>query len=204
MDNPSGSTDDLPPSFATLGPTFTRREIAKNELERAILLWFEARIVDLPSVHTLAIAAQGVLDALCRDMKIPRSKLVTGTNAKGAGFARAIRNPQNFFKHGEHDRNYRGKKDKDAIEFPYELIEAVLSDNVETYHRLFGAVSALMVCFALRFDFEHPIIRSAKNTKAKLVRRFGIEEISRKPDFIRKVLPIVGEFALRKPHLESP
>src|SRR5438876_4423548 len=105
------STDDLPPKFAALSPKFTRREIAKNELERAILLWFEAKFADLPSVHTLAIAAQGVLDALCRDMKIPRSSLVTGIAAKGDRIATVIKNPQNFFKHGAHHRNLVGKRD---------------------------------------------------------------------------------------------
>jgi hypothetical protein len=203
-DNLFDSTDDSPPSFANLPSKFTRREIAKNEIEQAILLWFDARICDLPSVHTLAVAAQGVMDAVCRDKKVERSKLLAGIEEHGWRFTMVIRNFQNFFKHGAHDRNLRGKRDKDVIEFPYEMTAAILSDNIEVYHRLFGGVSALMVCFSLWFECEHAVIESFKRTKIKLLKRLGLSRTPRKPEFIRLVLPIVGEFAddVSLPHIK--
>ena len=73
-------------------------------------------------------------------------------------------------------------------------------DNLETYKRLFGAVSAIMVCFTLRFWYEHPITPSAKKTQAKLMKRLGVknpDEVGRR-EFLRRVLPIVGEFAKRR------
>jgi hypothetical protein len=111
-----------------------------------------------------------------------------------------LRDPQNFFKHGYH----HAKKKKDHLGFPSEMTDAFIMDNVETYQRLFGSVSAIMVCFTLRFWYEHPITNSAKQTQAVLMKRLKIENPSelRRRDFVRKVLPIVGEFVRRKSHLE--
>jgi hypothetical protein len=202
-DNPSGATDDSPAPRRQLSRRFSRHEIAKNELERAISLWFEGRVADSPSVHTLTVAAQGVLDALCRDMKIPRSKLVVSVESKSERVRKMLRNPQNFFKHGHH---YHAKSDKDHVAFPPVITDGFIMDNVETYTRLFGAVSAIMVCFTLRFWYENPITRSAKKTQAVLIKRLRVKnpgEVGRR-EFLRRVLPIVGEFARRKPHVEPP
>jgi len=111
-----------------------------------------------------------------------------------------LRNPQTFFKHGYH----HAKTDKDQVSFPPLMTDGIIMDNVETYQRLFGAVSPLMVCFTLRFWFENPITPSAKKTHENLVKRLEVTnalEVGRR-EFIRKVLPIVGEFA--RSHLEPP
>ncbi len=200
-DNLSGATDDSLPPRKQFSRRFSRREIAKNQLERAISLWFEARVADSPSVHTLAVAAQGVLDALCRDTKIPRSKLVASVASKSERVRKMLRNPQNFFKHGYH---YHAKMDRDHVGFPPVITDGFIMDNVETFHRLFGSVSAIMVCFTLRFWYENPVTPSAKKTQAVLMKRLKVKnpgEVGR-PEFVRRVLPIVGEFARRRSHLE--
>jgi hypothetical protein len=201
--NLAGATDDVPPMFARLPFGITRREAARSQLDRAILLWFGSEIAELPSVHTLTIASQGVLSALCRDMKVPISKLVTWLDSQPRRVRDQIRSPQNFFKHGHHKQK---QKYKDIVNYTPELTEMFLVDAVEAYHCLFGSASALMLCFALRFSFDHPTALPMKETKAKLAKSVEVEKLGelRKPEFLNKVLPLLAKLAVKRPHLESP
>jgi uncharacterized Zn finger protein len=58
----------------------TREEAAKGQLETAIWLWFhqddERTVSDPVSIHTLAVAAQGVLTSIARDKKVEPPQLV--------------------------------------------------------------------------------------------------------------------------------
>ena len=99
----SGSTDDLEPAIFARAPfRITRREAARSQLDRAILLWLEAEIADLPAIHTLTVVVQGILTALCRDMKVKKSHIVSWVESKPKRSQEELRSPHNFFKHGYH------------------------------------------------------------------------------------------------------
>jgi hypothetical protein len=182
---------------------FSRRESSKNHVERAIYIWFQDHLPDAPSIHTLTMAAQGTLDAECRDRKVERSQVVLDIEKLSNLERKIIRNPQNFFKHGDHDRHghHKPKAKKDELPFPPNMPDAFIYDNVRTYSRLFGGVSQIMVCFALRFMFENPGPPAFKNAHNQILQRLGLKqpsEIGRR-EFFRKVLPIVGEFKISLP-----
>jgi hypothetical protein len=128
----------------------TRRQTAEWQIDNAIILWFEDE-QDVVSPHTLAVAAQGVLTVLCKEMHEPLSKAVTWINQQPKSFREQIRNPQNFFKHGHHKQRF-----KDVASFTPELTEVFLIDNVAVYQDLFASLTIPMVIFALRFSVVHP------------------------------------------------
>jgi hypothetical protein len=184
---------------------FSRRESSKNQVERSIYIWFQDHLPDAPSIHTLTIAAQGTLDAECRDRKVERSEVVTDIEKLSDTERRIIRNPQNFFKHGDHDKHgkHKPKTKKDELPFPPGMPDAFIYDNVFTYQRLFGGVSQIMVCFTLRFAFENSGHPAFKNVTDAIMNRFGLKQISElgRREFFRKVLPIVGEFQISLPRM---
>jgi len=92
----SEETNGRPPPFPGV-VRVTRRWAAEWQIDNGIILWFQDE-EDVVSPHTLAVAAQGVLTALCRDMRKPPSKLVTWIDKQPKSFREQIRNPQNFFK----------------------------------------------------------------------------------------------------------
>src|SRR5947199_5003632 len=122
----------------------SRRQIADWQIDNAIMVWFHDA-EDVVSPHTLAVAAQGVLTALCRDMRKPLSKLVTWIGQQSKSFQEQIRNPQNFFKHGTHKQRF-----KDVASFTPEMTEMFLIDNIAVYQELFGVLTIPMIIFALR------------------------------------------------------
>ena len=128
----------------------TRRWAAEWQIDNGIILWFQDE-EDVVSPHTLAVAAQGVLTALCRDMRKPPSKLVTWIDKQPKSFREQIRNPQNFFKHGYHKQRF-----KDVSSFMPNMTEMFLIDNVAVYQDLFESLTIPMVVFALRFSLTYP------------------------------------------------
>src|SRR4051794_13537523 len=77
---------------------------AEGQLETAIELWFREK--DPSSIHTLAVAAQGVLNNMCRERRVGTSQ-IKGIIDKDRSKQR-LREPQYFFKHGT-DRNAKVK-----------------------------------------------------------------------------------------------
>lgn len=196
-------SSELPP--ASLGVvSITRKEAARSQLDRAILLWFEDEEADLPAIHTLTVAVQGVLTTLCRDMKRPTSKLVGWIDAQPKRVREILRSPQNFFKHGYHKQQQRYK---DIVAYRPQMTDLFLMGNIETYHRLFGSASVLMLCFALRYSFENPSALPMSQTKSKLAKRIEIEKLTelRKPQFFKTIVPhlraIAAELAVTRGHL---
>lgn len=201
----SGSTDDLDPAiFARLPFRISRREAARSQLDRAILLWFEAEIADLPAIHTLAVAVQGILTALCRDMKVEKSRIVSWIESKPRRTQEEMRSPQNFFKHGYHKQ--KRNPEKDVVTYSEGMTEMFLIENVEAYHRLFDGASALMVAYAVWFSFKYPEAFPGKELKQTLAREIDLNVLSklRKPKFLNTVLPIIDKLVPRRPHLKSP
>jgi len=168
-----------------------RQQAAEWQIDNAILVWFQDE-EDVVSPHTLVVAAQGVLTALCRDMRKPLSKVVTWINQQSKSFQEQIRNPQNFFKHGKHKQRF-----KDVASFTPELTEMFLIDNVAVYQELFDRLTIPMVVFALRFAVVHPKglpLVSFKFADAKPVEAAEVEKLaglSRK-EFFEAALQLVA------------
>ena len=156
----------------------TRQAAAGGQIDSAIQIWFASG--DITSIHTLAVAAQGVLMALSNDMGKPVSKVLDWINKQPKSFQSQLRNPQNFFKHGHHKQPY-----KDVASYIPNLAEMTLIDNISTFQRLFDSLTPLMKVFAVRFSIKHPDILPLK------LKGFKIEDLARltRSRFLKEVLP---------------
>jgi hypothetical protein len=158
----------------------TRQAAARGQIDSAIQLWFESG--HITSIYTLAVAAQGILTALCNDMGKPLSDLLNLISKQPKSFQTQLRNPQNFFKHGHHKQPYR-----DVVSYAPGLAEVILIDNIGTYERLFDSLTPLMKLFAIRFSIEHPDKFPLKLT----IKGFKIEDLARltRWQFLKEILP---------------
>jgi hypothetical protein len=157
----------------------TDRQSAEGQLETAILLWFEEK--DLSSIHTLATAAQGLLNRMCGERRVSPSSINKIIDANKQG--RWLRMPQNFFKHGT-DRN---DKHKGVTGYFPAFTALVLMDCLAMYQRLFGALTPLMKVFGFRYGLHNPRGYPLKMT----VEGVEIEDLRRltRSEFLEKVLP---------------
>lgn len=186
----SESSDQRPPPLPGI-VRISRRQAAEWQIDNAILIWFQDA-QDVVSPHTLTVAAQGILSALCKDMHQPLSNVVKWINAQTTAFQRQIRNPQNFFKHGYHKQPF-----KDVSSFGPPLTEIFLIDNVAVYQNLFGSVTVLMIAFALRFSFSNPKVLpliALKFSDAILPEGPEIEKLRgvNRKGFLQAALPIIA------------
>lgn len=196
-----------PPPFPSV-VRVTRRQTAEWQIDNAIMIWFQDGD-DVVSPHTLGVAAQGVLTALCRDMHKPLSKLVTWIGQQSNSFQNKIRSPQNFFKHGYHKQPF-----KDVASFTPEMTEMFLIDNIALYQELFGTVTIPMIIFALRFSITHPKglpLVAFKLADQKPVQASEVEKLRSlgRREFFEQALPLVvkrqSDRSLAvQPHSESP
>ena len=171
--------EDRPPPLPGV-VRVTRQAAARGQTDSAIQLWFESG--DITSIHTLAVAAQGVLTALCKDMREPASKLLDWINKQPKSFQSQLRNPQNFFKHGHHTQPY-----KDVTSHMPVMTEMILIDNISTYQRLFDSLTPPMKLFAIRFSTKNPSALPLKLT----LKGIKIEDLARftRSQFLKEVLP---------------
>jgi hypothetical protein len=169
----------------------TRQDSAKGQIEAAILLWFNDQ--DVSAIHTLAVAAQGLLTALCRDMHKEPPELVTRINRQPKGFQEQTRNPQNFFKHGKHKQPY-----KDVVSYMPSMAEIILIDDIAVYERLFRVRTQMMSIYAIRFSLTNPETLPMKIS----IKGLDIEDLRQLPrrQFLEKVLPFVSGVR----HIKSP
>ncbi len=166
----------------------------REQLETALHLWFLD--ADPVSIHTLAVAAQGVLTAICRDTKQPPSDLKIMLDSKPKGFQKWFRNPQNFFKHG----HYEGQKDREVIRHTPDVTELALADAVGMFQRLFGCTS-IMELFFLQCAVAFPKRKILK--KASLIELFEsleIEEVAKlnREAFYNRFMPVIESLHSRK------
>jgi hypothetical protein len=170
---------------------FSGRAVAGGHLQTAITLWFEEK--DPASIHTLAIATQGILNTMCKHKGVKRSQINELVEAQSDAVRSAIRAPQNFFKNGR----YTGHTEM--------WTELVLVDCLSMHQRLFGTLSPMMLLFALRHSPFNPGAFPIKAT----VKGFKIEDLRRfsRAEFLKKVLPRfrgkVGDLPPKSTHWEE-
>jgi hypothetical protein len=131
---------------------------AKGQIEQAIFLWFhkdDRHVVSEPAaIHTLAMAAQGVLWAYSHDARQRPSVVAQKIQAKGDPHRAQFVDALNFFKHGNVGRKEKGKRK--AVGYLPDLTDLVLADDICTFNRLFMISSGLMDAFLLRFSLDNP------------------------------------------------
>jgi hypothetical protein len=159
----------------------TKRSAAGTQLETAIRLWFEEK--DRASIHTLAIAASGILNQMCKEREITSSEINDLIKAQPEAFRDIMRSAQNFFKHGRH----KVRKWKGMVLLVPEFTELVLIDCLSMHYRLFDTLSPLMRLFGFRYNLFNPkafpMQMTLKGIKVEDLRRFT------RAEFLEKVLP---------------
>jgi hypothetical protein len=175
----------------------TQKEAAKAQLETAIWLWFHEHdstvVSDPTSIHTLAVAAQGVISTIIADRKAEPSPFMKAVERQPEKVRAWFRNPQNFFKHGR----YRDQRKRKYVPHLPNLTELILADNIGTFNRLFRFSSPLLDLFLLRYSLSFPESKiSLKTVEAQLVQRVKIEEITKlgRREFFDVVVPLLVEF----------
>ena len=173
----------------------TKLSAAGMQLETAIRLWFEER--DASSIHTLAIAAKGILNQICKEESLKSSQIRDLIEASPAASRDMMRSAQNFFKHGRHNvRKWKG-----MVRLVPEFTELVLIDCLSMYQRLFDVLSPLMLLFAFRYHlFEpkaFPMQMTIKGVKVEDLRRLTRRQ------FLEEVLPRFRGKAGHLPPLHS-
>jgi hypothetical protein len=159
----------------------TNQSAAGTQLETAIRLWFEEK--DPSSIHTLAIAVQGILNQMCKEKGVRASQLNELVESKPPAIRKRFRSAQNLFKHGHHEvRQWK----KTTFLIP-EFTELVLIDCLSMHQRLFDVLSPLMLLFALRYSLFNPgafpIKVDAKGVKIEDLRRLT------RAEFLKEVFP---------------
>ena len=159
----------------------TDRQSAKGHVETAIVLWFEER--DPSSIHTLVVAAQGVLNQMCTERGVMPSQINELIEKQTPAVRALFRMPQNFFKHG----TSRIQKQKGAVRHAPMLTELVLIDCISMYQRLFETAIPLMLLFAFRYALFNPkafrMQMTPKGIKSEDLKRFS------RPQFLKEVFP---------------
>ncbi len=187
-------SEDLPPLLV-----FTGRAAAAGHLETAINLWFEEK--DPASIHTLAIAAQGLLNIMCKDKRLRPSQINELVEAQTTAVRNAIRAPQNFFKHGK----YTGQRHKGVVGNTEMWTELVLVDCLSMHQRLFDSLTPMMMLFALRYSLFNPGAFPIKVA----VKGFKIEDLRRlsRSQFLKEVFPRfrgkIGDLPPKTAHWEE-
>ena len=147
-------------------------EAAKGQLEQAIFLWFHKDdpyvISEATAIHTLAVAVQGVLWAYAHDSQQRPSGVAQRIENLPPEQRARLRDPQNFFKHGNVGRKEKAKRK--AVSHLPDLTDFFLGDNVCTFNRLFKLSSGLLDTFLLRYSLSFPKSGiSLKTLEMKLV-----------------------------------
>jgi hypothetical protein len=136
-------------------------EAARRQMETAITMFFNDG--DVVSQHTLVMAAHGILSDLAseRGIKwlIKESPLIPP--AARRDFIRALRLPQNFFKHADKDG---GKK----IRFRYNGTRFFLFEAVRIFAVLAEQVTHPMKVFLVWFQLCYPDLMPYQRVEADL------------------------------------
>jgi hypothetical protein len=126
-------------------------DAARRQLETAAILYFNE--LDLVSVHALAAAAYEVVETIAkkrgRSTLIQRSLLDFLTDDLVKEARKAIRSPQNFFKHADKDLD-------EQLELDPAFTEYIMLDAMVTYAQITGEKPILFNAFSGWFILQKP------------------------------------------------
>lgn len=169
----------LPKWLVKVTPEFA----ARGQLESAIYLWFlEA---DPASIHTLSVAAQGVLTAI-GGPRGTKSQAVEWINSQSRAFQNTAREAQNFFKHGGHRQ-----RDKTVFIYAPFMAEMFMIDAITHFHRLYQSLTPIMILFALRFSLTYPNVLPPEGFPEHLLKGVRIDQFAKldRSEFLKELLP---------------
>jgi hypothetical protein len=152
---------------------------AYSQLHTALALWFSYG--DPVSIHTLAVAAQELLQGLAgKDHKPPQMrKWIKQFSPK---VQKAMRDPQNFFKHAWTDskvvRTYQ----------PF-IGETILGDACLLHQDLYG-LTGFIRAFTIRLCFEDPPMCAPADLTHKITHGIRMDDLAglNRPEFLDTVL----------------
>jgi len=147
-------------------------DAARRQLETAALLYFND--LDLVSVHALAAAAYEVVETIAkkrgRSTLIQRSLLDFLTDDLVKEARKAIRSPQNFFKHADKDPD-------EQFELDPAFTEYLMLDAMATYAQITGETPVLFNAFSVWFILQKPkglnFAPDVQETFARAKKKFG-------------------------------
>lgn len=163
----------------------SKLEAAKRQLECAVMLFFSDK--DAISIHTLTTAAQGVLRNIAKDAGekniesyIYDKGLELIKPERRKEYVDKIREPQNFFKHGDLESNKEVKFNPDANEI-------FLFDTIIMYNRFSDNLPFWFTAYKIWFMVRHSDIYSElpEPTKSIINQKSSKDLINNKPQFIK-------------------
>jgi hypothetical protein len=157
----------------------SRELAARGQLETAIGLWFH--YADPVSIHTLAAAAQGVLQGVAgKDHKLPHMR--TWLKKFPASVQKKLRDPQNFFKHA--DRNAKA-----ALDYQLDIGTYLIADAAQLHQDLYGLTPSIRG-FWIRLAFEKPSIHRPDELSERITQGIRVDDLGPldRPTFFTTVL----------------
>jgi hypothetical protein len=159
---------------------FVSKELAaRGQLHTAIALWFSYG--DPVSIHTLAAAAQGILQGVA-GKNHPQPHMREWIKKFPPRVQKIIQNPQNFFKHAWTDP----KATK-----PYQpyIGDLIIADASLLHQDLYG-LTPFIRAFTIRFSFEQPGYFQPHELTDKITHGIQINDLGSlsRPGFLQIVL----------------
>jgi hypothetical protein len=131
----------------------SKKLAAYSQLATAIWLWFNYG--DPVSIHTLAAAAQGILENLAgKKHGLPHMR--NWTKKFPRRVQKILRDPQNCFKHG-----WSGEK---SLRYDPYIGSVIISDACLLHQDLVGLTPSIKA-FTIRYSFERGIVKPQELTK---------------------------------------
>jgi hypothetical protein len=152
---------------------------ARAQLETAIVLWFHH--ADPISIHTLAAAAQGILQGVAgKHHKLPQMR--EWAKKYPRDLREKLRDPQNFFKHAD--------KDSKKMRAYQPFIGTVLISDAALLHQDLYGLTALIRAFTIRLSFEQPGIFQPQELTAQITQGIRLDDLADldRPAFFSTVL----------------
>jgi hypothetical protein len=152
---------------------------ARGQLQTAIALWFNYG--DPVSIHTLAAAAQGILQGLVgKNHRYPHMR--QWIKKFPPRVQKLIRNPQNFFKHAWTDA-------KVAELYQPQIGDWIIADAALLHQDLYG-LTPFIRAFTIRLSFEQPGISQPHELTEQITQGIRIDDLGSlmRPAFLETVL----------------
>ena len=159
--------------------TVTKQRAATGQLNTALAIWFEYG--DPVSIHTLAAAAQGVLQGVA-GKKHPHPQMRDWLKKHPQRVQNIMRDPQNFFKHGWSDpkavRSYQPK-----------IGDYILADAALLHQDLYG-FTPFIRAFTMRLPFEWEDFARPEELTKQVTQGIRFDDLGQfdRPTFLRGVL----------------
>jgi hypothetical protein len=160
----------------------TKIKSAEDQLNTAIDLYFKGG--DEVSIHTLACAANEILDTLCKNQNLGRSAIHDGLNEIKADQKKKVldkmNEAKNFFKHA-------GRDFGETITWDPGLSEYVMWDAASLYRKITkGKMTCKILIFSTIFRIRHAELWSEKSAIDDLIPKTKIELIDGDLELIYK------------------